>query len=145
MTIIYSGTKVASWYQSPNPKDGLGLRLPNRTRIRQLKALRRSLHGALLCGTLAIVAAYLFREYSFSLDLPLCFIAVLLVTTVLWGRVAGIVGSIVSAITFTLLLFAPFGSFAVSDAVAKLNLACMLMGGLLLSCFVQPLAQKITR
>lgn len=123
------------WPESPNPDDGLGQRLPKRSRTLQLSALRRFVYGAVLCGTSAIVAVYLFREYSFSLYIPLWFIAVLLGTTILWGRVAGIVGSIVSAIMFLVFLFEPFGSLAVSDGVARVNLSCMLLAGLVASNF----------
>ncbi len=129
---------MKNWPQSPDPDLGLGQRLPKRGKTH--RALRRSLSGALLCGPSAIVAAYLFREYSFSLYLPLGFIAVLLGTTILWGRVAGIVGSIVSAITFMVFLFAPVGSLAVSNTAARVNLICMLVAGFVVSYLDRPLA-----
>jgi K+-sensing histidine kinase KdpD len=100
-----------------------------------IRLLLRSLCGALLCGTSAIMAVYLFRDYSFSLDVPLWFIAVLLGTAVLCGRVAGIVGSILATITFMFFLFAPFGSLAVNDSAARTNLGCMLLAGFAISCF----------
>ena len=105
----------------------------------QLRALRRSLCGVLLCGTSAILAVYFFREHAFNLYVPLCFIAVLLGTTILWGRAAGIAGSIVSAITFMRFLFEPDG-FAVSDPAARVNPGCMLLAGLVVSYFDRPLA-----
>jgi len=92
-----------------------------------------------LCGTSAIVAAHLFREYSFSLYLPLGFIAVFLGATILWGRVAGIVGSVISAITFMFFLFSPVGSLAVSNAAARANLLCMVLAGFIVSYFAEPL------
>jgi K+-sensing histidine kinase KdpD len=107
--------------------------------MRQRRALRHSLCGALFCGTSAIGAAFVFRQHSFSLYLPIGFITVLLGATMLWDRVAGIVGSIVSTIAFTLFLFAPFGSLAVSDTAARMNLVCMLLAGFVVSYFTPPI------
>jgi len=98
-------------------------------------SLVRPLGGALVCVALASIAGHFFRDYSFSLEVPLWFIAVLLGTALLCGRVAGMVSSIVATMTFMFFLFEPFGSLAVSDSAAKTNLGCMLLAGLAISYF----------
>jgi len=70
------------------------------------------------------------------------FLAAVMVTIFRFGSLAGILGTIFSAIIFATFLFEPLGRLAVHDAVQKDNLMWMVLLGLALSIFGRPLTKK---
>jgi K+-sensing histidine kinase KdpD len=59
-----------------------------------------------------------------------------------FGSLAGILGTLLSAIIFAVYLFEPFGRLAVHDQVQKNNLMWMVLVGLALSLFGRPPDKK---
>ncbi len=91
--------------------------------------------GVILCSTAAGGLAYLFRDRSFEGWLPLLFIGVILITAILFGNMAGVVGTLLSCIIFAMFLFQPRRSLIVSNLASRANLIWMVMLGLVLSYF----------
>jgi K+-sensing histidine kinase KdpD len=69
-------------------------------------------------------------------SLPLVFVLVTSAAARLWGRAAGIFGTLLGAVIFATLLFAPLGSWQVRDVVAKGNLGWMILLGVMLAYFL---------
>jgi K+-sensing histidine kinase KdpD len=106
-----------------------GLRIPFRW---------KAVLGAILCGTLAVVVTVLGQNKPGKAALPIWFLAAIMLTIFRFGSMAGILGTIFSAITFALYLFEPLGRLAVHDATQKDHLMWMLLVGLALSIFGRP-------
>lgn len=92
--------------------------------------------GLLFCGSLALLMAILFRESHSKALVPVGFLVVVTFAARLWGRAAGVLGTLAAALVFALSLFTPLGSWAVSDYPARSNLGWMMLGGLSLSYFI---------
>jgi len=88
-----------------------------------------------LCGTLAIAVSLLAQSKPGKSALPIWFLAAVMVIVLRFGSMAGVLGTIVSAIVFAVFLFDPLGRLAVHDAVQKNNLMWMVLVGLTLSIF----------
>jgi K+-sensing histidine kinase KdpD len=91
--------------------------------------------GAILCGALAVVVTILGQSKPGKAALPIWFLAAIMLTIFRFGSLAGILGTIGSAITFALYLFEPIGRLAVHDQGQKDHLMWMLLIGLALSIF----------
>jgi len=98
----------------------------------------RAASGVLIAAAAAYAAAWLFQGNDVRVVLPLWFVAVLVVVGLRYGIGVGIVGSLLSAAIFAIMLFSPLGSFRVTDHVARQNLAWMILGGVVLSYLFAP-------
>lgn len=98
--------------------------------------------GILLCVALAAVVAIMGQGKPGKAALPMWFLAAVMVIIFRFGSLAGILGTIFSAIIFATFLFEPFGRLAVHDSVQKDNLMWMVLLGLALSIFGRPPAKK---
>ncbi|MCI0347840.1 MAG: DUF4118 domain-containing protein, partial [Acidobacteriales bacterium] len=92
--------------------------------------------GVAACALLASTAAMLFRGQPSRVFVPLAFVMVIAAIAALFGRIAGVLGSLAAASMFALLLFTPVGSLAVSESAARANLGWMLLAGVALSYFI---------
>ncbi len=95
-----------------------------------------SLMGTAICEVSAAILCFFFRGSTYDSIIALGFLVVVVACARHFGVLAGILGSISGAATFALFLFAPFGKFAVSGAAGRVALAVLLVGGVVLSCFL---------
>jgi K+-sensing histidine kinase KdpD len=93
----------------------------------------RPVIGLAPCGVVAAFSTALFRTSPHKTAVPILSLALVLIVALLFGSLAGILGTLFSAIVFALFLFDPLGSMAVHDPAQKDSLMWMLMGGITLS------------
>lgn len=108
--------------------------------MQKLRRLRfvDSLIGALLCALAAVGVSALAIGHSWTVSVPLAFIAILLLISSIFGTRAGILGTVLAALIFALFLYSPLGSARVDDQTAKGNLAWMLLIGVSFSFLFAP-------
>ncbi len=94
--------------------------------------------GLAVCAGSAAVAAKLFVHTSFARLEPILFLGVLVVLAGFYGTAVGVLGSLLSAVIFAYLLYAPLHSTQVSDAGARSSLAWLVVGGIALSYLLAP-------
>jgi K+-sensing histidine kinase KdpD len=70
--------------------------------------------------------------------IPFAFLGVVLALGWVFGRMVGIIGSVVSALVFAHLMYAPVGSFQIADQGARSGVAWMLLAGVSLSYLLLP-------
>ncbi len=75
--------------------------------------------GVAGCATAAIVAVLLARGSSLGSLVPLLFLAILLRCARYFGALAGVVGSLVSALIFAMFLYQPIGSIEIVNQSAR--------------------------
>jgi K+-sensing histidine kinase KdpD len=103
-----------------------------------LKWTARTVWGLLLCSTLALLSAYIFSNHRAAVFLPFLFVLVIVAIAARYGITVGILGSIVSAMIFAHLLFAPMHSLEVANATERASLAWMVLGGVAIPYLVVP-------
>jgi K+-sensing histidine kinase KdpD len=110
----------------------------------QLRILGRIdfLIGGLICAITALGACVLAAGHPWNVWVPLFFTGVLLLTALLFGARAGVIGTLAAALVFAEFLFRPMGSLRVSSAVARSNLGWMLLIGIALSFLFAPPRSK---
>jgi len=101
--------------------------------------------GGLLCTLAAIGFSAAADGHTWKNTAPLIFTAVLLVTAVVFGARAGILGTVLAAMVFAGFLFGPVGSIHVADESARANLGWMLLIGIGFSFLFAPPASIIRR
>jgi|ERR1043165_449236 len=92
--------------------------------------------GTGLCVTIAGCMTSLFYASSFKTALPLAFLAVILLAAELFGREAGVLGTLAAGLIFASVLYEPRPSLAVSDPIAQTHLIWMMVIGVVISDFV---------
>ncbi len=100
------------------------------------KSWASPLAGAAICELSAAIVCFLFRGSSYNSVVTLIFLVVVMACARHFGVLAGVLGSISAAGTFAVFLFAPVGKFAVSGAAGRIALAVLVIGGIVLSCFL---------
>ena len=113
-------------------------RVDRRIWLETLKWTARTTWGLIICATLAIASAYTFSKQSWIIFLPTLFVIVIVAVAARYGVMVGILGSIVSAVIFAHLLFAPLHSLYVADDTARASLAWMVLGGIAIPYLVFP-------
>ena len=91
--------------------------------------------GILLCVALAAAVSLMAHTKPGKSSMPIWFLAVIMVVVFRFGSLAGIWGTILSAIVFAAYLFEPIGRLAVHNAEQKDNLMWMVLIGLAISIF----------
>ena len=89
--------------------------------------------GLVLCTAASAATALATHASSERTVVPLAFTVVIVVLAVMYGMAVGIVGALISAAVFAHVLFAPRGSLAVEDAMARGNIAWMMAASVALS------------
>jgi K+-sensing histidine kinase KdpD len=116
----------------------MGERGQRRLLLETLKWTARTIWGLLLCSALAVGSGYLFSNHPYRVFLPILFVVVIVAVAVRYGVAVGILGSIISAVIFAHLLYAPLHSFHVIDSTARASLAWMILGGIAIPYLVVP-------
>jgi K+-sensing histidine kinase KdpD len=75
----------------------------------------RPAFGIGMSGATAGLVTLMFRGNSFKTILPILFLAIIVFGALKFGRVAGLLGTIVAAIIFAVFLFEPTPSLGVTD------------------------------
>ncbi|MCU1297936.1 MAG: hypothetical protein JWO91_2214 [Acidobacteriaceae bacterium] len=88
------------------------------------------------------VITALFRSRSVKAFVPLIFLLLIFLVARKFGSLAAALGTLVSAGTFALYLFAPFHSLLVDDPIARRNLMWMVLFGLIVAHFIPPTSNK---
>jgi K+-sensing histidine kinase KdpD len=116
------------------------MKMELKERMERLRRLRfvDSLIGALLCALAAVGASAVAIGHSWTVSVPLVFIAILLLISSIFGTRAGILGTVLAALIFSAFLYSPLGSFHVDNQTAKGNLAWMLLIGVSFSFLFAP-------
>jgi K+-sensing histidine kinase KdpD len=99
-------------------------------------SLRNITHSWLGTGSCVVAAAGLtavFYGSSFKNTLPFIFIAVVLIVTLLFGREAGVLGTLGAALIFASVLFEPRPSLAMNDPTAQTHLIWMIVIGVVVA------------
>lgn len=104
-----------------------------------------SLAGGGICALTALAASALAAGRSWQSWMPLAFTAVLFLTALLFGSRAGLLGSVLAALIFSLFLFAPIGKIAVADPTARMNLGWMTLTGIAFSLLFAPPRSRFPR
>jgi len=102
----------------------------------------RPVLGSVLCAALSAAVSFLGRSQTGKSALPIWFLAVVTVIVFRFGSLAGVLGTILSAMIFAAYLFEPLGRLAVHNTDQKNNLMWMVLVGLAISMFGQPQAKK---
>lgn len=89
--------------------------------------------GAVLCAMAAVLCCSLWNESHVKFAIPIAFIGVVIAIGSKFGRAAGMLGCLVSAVLFACFLFQPLGSVAVATQKGRDSLNWLLLGGLSLS------------
>jgi K+-sensing histidine kinase KdpD len=79
------------------------------------------------------VLALVFWNSHYQILAPVLFTCVVVVVAMRFGRVVGIVGTLIGAALFAVWLYPPLGSLRVTSAEARGSLNALLLGGLVLS------------
>lgn len=98
--------------------------------------------GTILCGMLAVAVSLMGQSKPGKSALPIWFLTVIMLIIFRFGSLAGILGTIFSAVIFAACLFEPLGRLAIHNEVQKNNLMWMVLVGLALSIFGRPLEKN---
>ncbi len=86
-------------------------------------AARKSIIGSSVCVGVAVLSVLFFRGQAGADVLPLLFLAVVLLVALYFGMLAGLVGSVASALVFAVFLFPPIGSVVIQDSAERSSFA----------------------
>lgn len=93
--------------------------------------------AVLLCA-IAAWAVSLIQWRSWRVFVPFAFLLFVLALGFVYGRMVGILGSIIAALVFAHSLYEPIGSLRVEQQTARSSLAWMLLAGVSLSYLLLP-------
>jgi K+-sensing histidine kinase KdpD len=94
--------------------------------------------GTLLCASVSLILALVFRRSHFELTLPLIVLAIVIAVAARFGVATGVLGSVVSAFLLAYFVYAPHHSLRVASPDARANLSWLLLGGISLSFLFTP-------
>lgn len=95
----------------------------------------------LLCAAAAWSVSQFGWQHPHRLLLPFIFLGFVLALGLRYGRLVGILGSIVSALVFAHALYQPVGSFFIADQAARSAVAWALLLGVSTSFLLLPTAE----
>jgi K+-sensing histidine kinase KdpD len=94
--------------------------------------------GTLLCASVALTLALIFKQTRLELVLPLICMAVVLAVAARFGVATGVLGSLASAVLLAYFVYAPRHSLEIANSDARSNLSWLLLGGISLSFLFTP-------
>lgn len=94
--------------------------------------------GTALSALVAIAGSLFFARSSWRGLLPLMFVAVLVLLAGRFGVTVSLTGSLLAALIFSLMLFAPMGSTKIESASARASLGWMIIGSVAISYLLYP-------
>src|SRR5438270_10694433 len=89
--------------------------------------------GAVLFAIAAVISSLLWNQSPLRFTIPIIFIGFVFLIANRFGRLAGIVGSIASAVIFACFMFQPLGDIHIASDKGRESLNWLLLGGLSLS------------
>ncbi len=92
----------------------------------------------LLCAFAAWAVSLVQWRTSWRLFIPFVFLTFVLALGAMYGRMVGILGSIIAALVFARFMYEPLGSLRVEHQAARSSLAWMLLAGVTLSFLLLP-------
>ncbi len=98
----------------------------------------RTVWGVTVCLLLAVAASYIFSAHPEKVFVPIGFVVVLVLASALYGPMAGILGSVISALVFARLLYSPVGSINIENHAARQSLSWMILGGVAIPYLLLP-------
>jgi K+-sensing histidine kinase KdpD len=101
-------------------------------RERRLRLVNAAI-GFTVTGVAASVLALLFWNSRFYILATVIFTLVVVAVAMHFGRVVGILGTLLGAAIFAIWLYPPLGSLHVNSQQARSSLNALLLGGLVLS------------
>lgn len=108
--------------------------------MRSVREAGKGLLGAGCCvSTAALMSLFLRDSANVRFVAPIICLQVVIVVSLHWGRGAGIVGALLSAVIIDVFLFPPFRSMKVTDPT-ELMMLLVLVGG---AVFVYVLTSKV--
>lgn len=93
--------------------------------------------AVLLCA-LGAWAVSLVQWRSWQLFVPFVFLLLVLALGAVYGRIVGILGSIIAALIFARFMYEPIGSVWIDQHAARSSLAWMILTGVSLSYLLLP-------
>jgi len=85
--------------------------------------------GAVFCaGVAALLCVFTNDGWEFRLSAPIICLQTIILASLFWGRLSGLVGGLSASLTFTIWLFPPIGSLAIHDPVDRIMLVAFLLG-----------------
>ena len=87
----------------------------------------------MLCAIAAVTSSLLWNQSQLKFTVPIIFIAVVFLIANRFGRLAGIVGCIASAVIFACFMFQPLGDIHIASDKGRESLNWLLLGGMSLS------------
>ena len=86
-------------------------------------------------ATAALLSAYLKDGENVRFVAPVICLQVVILVSLYWGRVTGLVGSVLSSLIFAIYLFPPHG-IAIQDGTERAMLIMLIGGTLIVAAFV---------
>jgi integral membrane sensor domain MASE1 len=102
-----------------------------------LKAVDTAI-GTLLCASAALMLSLMFNQTRLEVALPLICMAIVVAVAARFGVATGVFGSLACALLLAYFVYAPEGSFRISDVRARGNISWLLLGGISLSFLFAP-------
>lgn len=109
-----------------------------------LERLWRAL-ALLLCALGAWAFSLVPWRTSLRVFVPFAFLLIVLALGLVYGRMVGILGSIIAALVFARFMYEPVGSIRVDQQTARASLAWMLLAGVSLSFLLLPSSPRQQR
>ncbi len=107
------------------------------------KRVRRSFRSGLKCSlgvgfcvaTAVLLSVFLRGAESIRFVAPMICLQVVIVVSLHWGRLTGLIGSVLASLTFDIFLFPPSG-LAIHDSTERLMLLLLLGGAVCVAALV---------
>jgi K+-sensing histidine kinase KdpD len=112
--------------------------MPNGNKNHRLEPIVDTLIGASVAAVGATAASMVAIGQRWEASIPLVFTVVLLVVSGVFGARAGVLGTVIAALVFSVFLFRPLGRLQVGSDLARANLAWMLLLGVSFSFLFAP-------
>ena len=91
----------------------------------------KSCVSATVCaGAAVLLSALMNSGWEFRVVAPMICLQAVIVVSLFWGRLPGLVGAVAASLTFAIWLFPPIGSFAIHDPADRVILLLFQLAGL---------------
>ncbi len=118
------------------PTTDLNWSLYGFTSQRMRPSLKCSLGVAVCAATAVVLCVFLNDSADLRLVAPAVCLQVVIVASLHWGRLSGLVGAVLSGLIMGVFLFPPIGSLAIHDAMERLMLTGFVAGSLFVALIV---------
>jgi K+-sensing histidine kinase KdpD len=98
----------------------------------------KALGGVLVCGSAALMIAEIAALRPWSVFVPLAFIPIIVLLSLVFGYQVSIFGSLISALIFAHFMFAPLGHIRIANLTERAMIGWMLLGGIAVPYLLSP-------